>query len=58
VKTLGIPDRFVAHGGRAELLREIDLDAQGIEVRVRSMVGATRATPRLDPVEGAVRESA
>ena len=39
VKILGIPDEFVAHGGRAELLREIDLDAQGIEEWARAMVG-------------------
>lgn len=38
IKTLGIPDAFVEHGGRGELLREIDLDAQGIAERVRGMV--------------------
>jgi len=37
LRSLGIPDRFVAHGGRGELLREIDLDAQGIAARVREM---------------------
>jgi 1-deoxy-D-xylulose-5-phosphate synthase len=37
LRTLGIPDRFVAHGGRAELLREIDLDAQGIAAQARGM---------------------
>lgn len=35
--TMGIPDDFVHHGARAVLLREIDLDAQGIEAQVRRM---------------------
>jgi len=39
VECMGIPDRFVPHGGRAELLRELDLDAEGIAARARSMVG-------------------
>jgi len=38
MRILGIPDRFVAHGSRAGLLREIDLDAQGIAEWVRGMV--------------------
>jgi 1-deoxy-D-xylulose-5-phosphate synthase len=38
IRTLGIPDEFVAHGRRADLLRDIDLDAQGIEKWVREMV--------------------
>jgi deoxyxylulose-5-phosphate synthase len=41
---LGIPDRFVAHGSRAELLREIDLDAEGIRNAVRNLVGVTKPT--------------
>jgi len=40
VWTMGIPDRFVAHGGRGELLREIDLDAEGIAGQVRAMLEA------------------
>jgi 1-deoxy-D-xylulose-5-phosphate synthase len=56
IRTLGIPDRFIAHGGRAKLLREIDLDAQGIAEWVREMtgLGATEAlerTPRPSPQE-------
>jgi 1-deoxy-D-xylulose-5-phosphate synthase len=42
VRTLGIPDEFVAHGGRAELLRDIDLDSQGIEKWAREMVDGER----------------
>jgi 1-deoxy-D-xylulose-5-phosphate synthase len=40
VDCLGIPDRFVQHGSRGELLAELGLDAQGIASRVRSQVGA------------------
>jgi 1-deoxy-D-xylulose-5-phosphate synthase len=43
VEIMGIPDHFVEHGGRGELLREIDLDARGIRERVRRLVGP-RAT--------------
>jgi 1-deoxy-D-xylulose-5-phosphate synthase len=61
--TLGIPDEFIAHGSRAELLREIDLDAQGIGERVRAMTAGTPATsagtsPQVGPVGGQVRETA
>lgn len=38
VRSMGIPDHFVAHGGRGALLREIELDREGIEARVREMV--------------------
>ena len=37
-ESLGIPDRFIAHGGRGELLREIDLDARGIVEWARRML--------------------
>jgi 1-deoxy-D-xylulose-5-phosphate synthase len=50
LRSLGIPDRFVAHGGRAELLREIDLDAQGIAAHLLEMAGAQAARgPSLGP---------
>ena len=58
MRTLGIPDRFVAHGSRAELLREIDLDAQGIGEWIRGMMGTSEASPQLRPVGGHVRETA
>ncbi len=35
VRRLGIPDRFVEHGSRAELLSELGLDAQGIATAFR-----------------------
>jgi len=44
LESLGIPDRFMAHGSRAELLREIELDAEGIRDRVLNMVGTSFPT--------------
>jgi 1-deoxy-D-xylulose-5-phosphate synthase len=35
--TMGLPDKYVHHGARDALLREIELDAQGIEARIREM---------------------
>lgn len=58
MRTLGIPDHFVAHGGRAELLREIDLDAQGIGEWVRAMMGTSEAAPQASPLGSEVRETA
>ena len=50
LRSLGIPDRFVAHGGRAELLREIDLDAQGIAEHLLEMAKAQAGRgPSLEP---------
>jgi 1-deoxy-D-xylulose-5-phosphate synthase len=34
---MGIPDRFVEHGSRAELLRELALDVPGITARIRRL---------------------
>ena len=38
METHGIPDRFVEHGSRGQLLAEIGLDATGIGERMRRMV--------------------
>ena len=38
LESIGIPDSFVGHGTRAELLREIGLDARGIGEKARAMV--------------------
>jgi len=43
LRTMGIPDRFIPHGSRAELLREIRLDAGGIADQVRQLAGADAA---------------
>jgi len=39
VRCLGLPDEFVQHGGRDELLRELGLDAEGIATEARRMLG-------------------
>ena len=44
VRTLGIPDRFIEHGGRGALLAEIGLDAEGIAQAARALAsGAVQA---------------
>ncbi|HEV3119159.1 MAG TPA: 1-deoxy-D-xylulose-5-phosphate synthase [Gemmataceae bacterium] len=40
IARLGIPDRFVEHGERSELLAELGLDVKGICQTVRSALGA------------------
>jgi len=42
VHALGMPDAFVEHGSRDELLAEIGLDAAGIERRIRAFVAQGR----------------
>jgi 1-deoxy-D-xylulose-5-phosphate synthase len=49
MRTLGIPDQFVAHGNRAGLLTDIDLDAEGIAKWVRKMVGDPAPDPKRPP---------
>jgi 1-deoxy-D-xylulose-5-phosphate synthase len=39
IKRLGIPDRFVEHGERSELLADLGLDAAGIAAACRQMAG-------------------
>ncbi|MDX1648042.1 MAG: transketolase C-terminal domain-containing protein, partial [Longimicrobiales bacterium] len=39
VSSIGVPDQFIEHGARDELLAEIGLDAAGIASRVRQAVG-------------------
>ena len=38
VRRLGIPDQFIEHGERGELLADLGLDAAGIAAACRSMV--------------------
>jgi len=49
-RALGIPERFVTHGDRAQLLREIDLDAEGIAraVAQRAASAGIEPNPRVD----------
>ncbi len=51
VEAIGIPDRFIEHGSRKELLAEIGLDAAGISARVRTLAETV-------PIRRVVRESA
>ena len=51
VEAIGIPDRFIEHGSRKELLAEIDLDAAGISARVRTLAETV-------PIRRVARESA
>jgi 1-deoxy-D-xylulose-5-phosphate synthase len=44
VRRLGIPDEFIEHGGRDELLRDLGLDVSGIAKTCRSL-----ATPKVHP---------
>jgi 1-deoxy-D-xylulose-5-phosphate synthase len=43
METHGIPDQFIEHGPRKVLLRELELDAPGIEARARNLI---RREPR------------
>jgi 1-deoxy-D-xylulose-5-phosphate synthase len=51
VDALGIPDRFVPHGSRSELLADAGLDAAGITARARALAEAAG-------LDGTARESA
>lgn len=44
-QALGIPDRFVTHGDRAQLLREIELDAEGIAQAVAKRAASAGIQP-------------
>jgi 1-deoxy-D-xylulose-5-phosphate synthase len=46
VASIGIPDAFIEHGPRGELLAEIGLDAEGIAERVRQLA---RHAAELEP---------
>lgn len=47
VVRLGIPDRFIEHGERAELLADLGLDVNGICQAVRKGLGRGAAGPRV-----------
>ncbi|MFQ6008357.1 MAG: 1-deoxy-D-xylulose-5-phosphate synthase [Candidatus Zixiibacteriota bacterium] len=40
-KAFGIPDRFITHGSRTELLKEIGLDPAGIATSIEEIVSST-----------------
>ncbi|MEE8148448.1 MAG: transketolase C-terminal domain-containing protein, partial [Longimicrobiales bacterium] len=39
VRSLGLPDQFIEHGGRDALLADLGLDAEGIATEARRMIG-------------------
>ncbi len=39
VRSLGLPDQFIEHGGREALLADLGLDAEGIATEARRMIG-------------------
>jgi 1-deoxy-D-xylulose-5-phosphate synthase len=43
--SLGLPDRFVTHGERSELLAEVGLTPEAIAERARTLAGVLRAEP-------------
>jgi 1-deoxy-D-xylulose-5-phosphate synthase len=47
VRRLGIPDRFVEHAERNELLADIGLDAAGIAATCRELASRERQSPSL-----------
>ena len=48
VRRLGIPDRFIEHGERGELLADLGLDAAGIAAECRSCATACGAPSHVD----------
>jgi 1-deoxy-D-xylulose-5-phosphate synthase len=46
IRRLGIPDRFIEHGERKELLAEIGLDAVGIATACREMATSAMTARR------------
>jgi 1-deoxy-D-xylulose-5-phosphate synthase len=49
LKCLGIPDRFIEHGERDELLADIGLDVNGLVAAAVSMSARKRFVPRIVP---------
>jgi len=49
---LGLPDRFVEHGERGELLADLGLDATGIAATCRSLAAASRPLSHAAPTDG------
>ena len=48
IRRLGIPDQFVEHGSRNELLADLGLDAAGIVRACRQWIGSPVRRPRSD----------
>ena len=41
---MGLPDSFIEHGARKDLLADIGLDVEGMVKRVRTLVGVKAAS--------------
>ena len=52
IQRLGVPDRFIEHGTRGELLAELHLDADGIAAACREMAAKTGVSPTDSRVVG------
>jgi 1-deoxy-D-xylulose-5-phosphate synthase len=46
IHRLGIPDRFIEHGDRGELLADLGLDTAGIVAACRTLAGRRPHAPR------------
>jgi 1-deoxy-D-xylulose-5-phosphate synthase len=44
VRRLGIPDKFIEHGERGELLADLGIDAEGISAACRTLAGAAASS--------------
>jgi len=51
IRRLGVPDRFVEHGDREELLADLGLDAAGIARACRQLTTEREATDRVDHLQ-------
>ena len=50
IRRLGIPDHFIEHGDRAELLSSLSLDINGIANICKELSGQTAANAVATPV--------
>jgi 1-deoxy-D-xylulose-5-phosphate synthase len=44
MSAMGLPDSFIEHGARKDLLADIGLDVEGMVTRVRTLVGVKSAS--------------
>jgi len=51
IRRLGIPDQFIEHGDRADLLASLTLDASGIAGVCRELSGHTATTVVATPLQ-------
>jgi 1-deoxy-D-xylulose-5-phosphate synthase len=51
-RAFGLPDRFVTHGSRAQLLKELGLDGESLTREIGALAGETAITNETRPVGG------